>query len=54
MDIEGAELDALYGAERQIRENKPKLAISLYHKLSDIVEIPRLIRSFVPEYKLLV
>jgi FkbM family methyltransferase len=51
MDIEGAELDALYGAERQIRENKPKLAISLYHKLSDIVEIPRLVKSFVPEYK---
>jgi FkbM family methyltransferase len=51
MDIEGAEIAALLGAERQIRQNKPKLAISLYHKLSDIVEIPRLIKSFVPEYR---
>jgi len=51
MDIEGAELDALHGAEQQIRRNKPKLAISLYHKLSDLIEIPKLVKSYVPEYK---
>jgi FkbM family methyltransferase len=51
MDVEGAEGEALRGAEGQIRANKPKLAISLYHKLPDLLEIPRLVRSFVPEYK---
>lgn len=51
MDVEGAECDALRGAERQIRKNKPKLAISLYHKLPDLLDIPQIIRSYVPEYK---
>jgi len=52
MDIEGAECEALYGAEKQIRRNRPKLAISLYHKLSDLLDIPQIVKSFVPEYKL--
>lgn len=52
MDVEAAEIDALNGAEQQIRRNKPKLAISLYHKLSDLLDIPRLVKSFVPEYTL--
>ncbi len=52
MDIEGAELEALEGCENLIRKHKPKLAISLYHKPEDIYEIPLLIKSFVPEYKL--
>lgn len=41
MDIEGAEFPALLGAERTIRKYRPKLAISLYHQLSDFVTIPR-------------
>lgn len=41
MDIEGAELDALKGAEKTIRSFKPKLAITLYHRLQDFVTIPR-------------
>lgn len=52
MDIKGAELEALRGAEQQIRRNKPKLAISLYHKVPDLLDIPKLIKSYVPEYKL--
>jgi len=51
MDIEGAELNALKGAERIIREQKPKLAISIYHKPEDIWEIPNLLIDFVPDYK---
>lgn len=51
MDIEGAEKEALMGAEHIIREQKPKLAISIYHKREDIWELPKLIMEWNPEYK---
>jgi len=51
MDIEGAELSALKGAEKTIRTWKPLLAICAYHKPEDLIEIPRFIRSLVPEYR---
>jgi FkbM family methyltransferase len=52
MDIEGYELEALKGAETLIKKNKPKLAISIYHKSEDLFEIPLLLKKFVPEYKI--
>ncbi len=52
MDIEGAELEALKGAQRVIRTHKPRLAISLYHKPEDIWEIPQYILGLCPSYKL--
>jgi len=51
MDIEGAELNALKGAEQTIKKYKPRLAISIYHKLEDMWEIPNLLLEFVPDYK---
>lgn len=52
MDIEGAEIAALEGAENIIKMQKPKLAISAYHYLSDLWEIPLLIKSFNKDYKI--
>jgi FkbM family methyltransferase len=51
MDIEGAEVLALKGAERIIREHKPKLAICVYHRPDHLWEIPLYIKSLVPEYR---
>lgn len=51
MDVEGAEIDALKGSENIIKKYKPDLSICVYHRLSDIWNIPILIKQFVPEYK---
>lgn len=54
MDIEGAEQKALIGLKNVIISNRPKLAISIYHKDEDMIDIPLMLHEWVPEYRLYV
>lgn len=51
LDIEGAETDAILGAEKILKMQKPKLAICNYHLPSDLWTVILQINEFVPEYK---
>ena len=52
MDIEGAEVNAIGGGVHLIKNNKPKLAICVYHRLQDFWEVPTLICEIVSDYKI--
>lgn len=51
LDVEGAELEVLKGAEATIRRCRPKLAVAIYHKQKDYFEIAEYIKAIVPEYR---
>jgi FkbM family methyltransferase len=51
MDIEGAEPNALKGALDTIKRFRPKLAIAIYHSLSDFVNIPKWLINLGLDYK---
>lgn len=50
MDIEGAEYEALLGARQLIKENRPRMAISVYHKFEDFVTLANLVLEMHPDY----
>ena len=52
MDVEGAELSALIGAQSVIRKHRPILAICTYHRFEDMWQIPLLLSSYCPDYHL--
>ncbi len=51
MDIEGAELDALRGAERTIRTHAPLLAIASYHRQDHLWRVPAMLKRLSPDHR---
>ena len=49
-DIEGHEFEMLKGAVNTIKNNKPKIVITCYHRENVASEMIDLVKSFVPEY----
>lgn len=52
LDVEGAEPDVLEGARRTLERDRPRLAISLYHSLSHLAEIPRWVSALDAGYEM--
>lgn len=52
MNIEGSEKRALLGAKKTIQRQIPKLAVAVYHRVSDLWMIPQLVKELNPDYKL--
>ncbi len=50
-DVEGAEKEAIEGAENIIRNFRPSLCISAYHRTEDLFAIPLQVKKILPEYK---
>ena len=52
LDVEGAERRALEGGREAIARCRPKLAVSAYHRLEDLVELPELIAGLGLGYEM--
>ncbi len=52
LDVEGAEMAALRGAEQTIRAHRPKLALSVYHSIADMAAIPAWVDDLDLGYRL--
>lgn len=50
MDIEGAEFAALEGGLAAIESDRPQMAVSIYHSVSDFVEIPVFLKEHLRDY----
>jgi len=52
LDVEGAEREVLRGGARTLIGCRPRLAIAAYHRVDDLVALPRLILACLPEASL--
>ena len=53
-DVEGAEAEALLSGAETIKNCSPTLYISAYHRSEDLFEIPKLVLSLNPNYKMFI
>ncbi len=51
-DVEGAEKEALLGSAETIRNYKPRLIVSVYHRIEDMIELPLLVNELNPDYRI--
>ena len=51
LDVEGSELEVLMGAEKCIKRSHPRMAIRIYHKDYDFIDIPAYLLSLDPAYR---
>ncbi len=51
LDVEGSEALALRGSSEMIKHNRPVIAMSLYHKMEDVWELPELLFDLCPDYR---
>lgn len=51
LDVEGFEKATLLGAKQIIQKDKPKIAMSAYHKPQDIWDLYELVSKWQPDYK---
>lgn len=51
-DVEGCEREAITGSSETIRKYKPRLVVSLYHRVGDLIELPLLIHEINPDYRM--
>ena len=51
-DVEGAERAAINGAYNTIVKFKPDMLISMYHRSEDMFDLPILVNSICPDYRL--
>ena len=52
LDVEGSERETLEGAVETIKKHKPILAVCIYHKPMDIIELPLFMHSLCPDSKM--
>jgi len=51
IDVEGADVDVLRGAENSIREHRPQIAVTTYHETGHAEEILEYLQRLVPQYR---
>lgn len=53
LDVEGQEMHALVGAQQTIQRDWPLLAVCVYHRPGDMLDIMTYLHELVPEYRFL-
>lgn len=51
LDVEGAEMTVLRGARRSIAKWRPQMAVSVYHRKEDLLDVPEYLLAIHPDYR---